>query len=126
MCCIPAVYATHEFDAGRKMMNSSVLIRRKGDEENEIWVEKIVLGFGCVLGRLENDERPFVQIMECIPPSNAVHDASRCLRLWWAAADGGKNETNVVRSEGGNSRTVAERWFGMILFESIFSTVHVV
>lgn len=49
-----------------------------------------------------------------------------CVYLRWATADGGENETEVVRLFKENDRTVAGKLFEAILFQSILSTVHVV
>lgn len=43
------VCASHEFGAGRKIFSSFVLLRGRSDEEEEIWVAKVLLLTRCIL-----------------------------------------------------------------------------
>lgn len=44
------VYASQDFGAERKVMNSSLLLRGESDEDEEKWVVKVLLLFCCDVG----------------------------------------------------------------------------
>lgn len=44
------MYATHEFGAKRKTMNSFMLIRDESDYEKETWVREVLFLLRCVVG----------------------------------------------------------------------------
>lgn len=44
----------------------------------------------------------------------------------WATAECGENETEGDGLGGEDNRSAAEKWFGVVSFESILDTVHVV
>lgn len=49
------VYATHEFGAEKRMMESYVLVRDYSDEEKKISVGRVTLLFSCVVGKKEGE-----------------------------------------------------------------------
>lgn len=82
--------------------------------------------FLCYKRDYKADEVSGTQLMKGKPSPNAGNDALGCLRLRWAAAGSGENGSDVDRLERENNRTAARKWFGVICFGSILSTVHVV
>lgn len=65
----PKMYVTHAFSAGRKTVSSFLLIRSESDEEEVIWLEKVLLLFRCVVAAdKESGELAFVRSMKCLPP----------------------------------------------------------
>lgn len=92
------MYAARELGAERKMMTNFVLIRSDGDQEEEIWVGKVLLlVFRVVRGMKNCHEMAVVQFMECVSPLDAVDKALECLCLRWAASEGGDDESDVDR-----------------------------
>lgn len=82
--------------------------------------------FLCVEVNEDDDETAFDRFMECVPPLDALDDASECMCLRRATAKCRENETEVERMEGEKIRTAAGEWSGAISFEIILNTVHVV
>lgn len=59
------VYAGHESGTERKTINSFVLVRGGNDEEEEVWVRKVLSLFYCHVGKdIDGDGMAFVQLME--------------------------------------------------------------
>lgn len=68
----------------------------------------------------------FLQFTACVFFLGDVDGAWVCVCLHWAATERGEKESDVDRSKRERNRTTAEAWIGVILFDSILSTVHVV
>lgn len=121
------MYASHGFGSERKMVNSFVVVRVEGDEEEEIWVARVLLLCRCfVRGDTEGMELAFVQYMECVRPLDAVDEGLACVCLRWATTDGREDEGEIEMCGEGGDCTVAGEWFGLIPFQSTLSTVHVI
>lgn len=73
----------------------------------------------------KGDEMALVQFIEGLPPLDTVNDALTCVRLRFAAAECGENETDGNRMEGVKIRMAGREWLGVILFESVLSIAHV-
>lgn len=121
------VYANHEFGAQKKLLNSFVLIRGESEGMEEVWVGKVLLLFRCVeKGRSGGAELAYVRYMECVPPLNNVEETLGCVCLQWATADSVEEQDGAERESGAEGGVVAGEWFGVIPFQSILSTVHIV
>lgn len=118
------VYGTHEFGARKRIVSSSLLIRGENDEEEDIWVGKVLLMYRSVVAQdEESDEMAFVQCLECVMPLNPVIDMLECVFLPWSAAEAKENDTAADRFERENSRTAASELFEVTLFEISLSAV---
>lgn len=87
-------YASREFGAERKMLTSFVVVRGDGDEQEEIWVARVLLLCRCPLkGYTEALKLGTVQYMECVRPLDAVDETLKFLCLRWAATDGENDDS---------------------------------
>lgn len=70
----------------------------------------------------------FVRFVECTLPLDVVDGASGCVCMLRATAQCRENKTELDKWEKQNNRThtTVGKWFGMISFKSVLSTLHVV
>lgn len=76
------MYATYESGAESKKMITFVLIGAENEEEEETWMEKVLLLLCRVVGSGREDTRTaFVQFTECILSPDDAYDAFGCVCL---------------------------------------------
>lgn len=101
------VYASREFDAQRKGLNSFVTVGGEDDEREEIWVAKVLLSCRCSVKRdTEGTELTFVQYMKCITPLDKAGERLGCVCLRRATTDDEENECGVGTALKENDCTV--------------------
>lgn len=86
-------------------------------------MEKALSVFCCVVGEDKREQKSSTcTVMESIPSLHAMPGWLRCDSLRLAAVEGGKNEADLDKLEGGRSRTAAREWFRVTRFEATLST----
>lgn len=67
------------------MINIFILLEGESEEEDKLWVAKILLFFRVkVRGTKEERKCPFLKYMECIPPCYNVDKVLGCTSLRWS------------------------------------------
>lgn len=120
-------YASPQFGARRKILNSFVLLRGKTDGSEELCVGKVLLLFSCSVKEESNGYGlAFVRYMDRMTPVNEGDGALKSVCLQCAPLSCWDEEADVGRGGERRELVAGDECSDVISFQSGVSTVHVV